>query len=145
MHTDQVPETEVPHRGILTGRVPAAVALHQVIPSQRLLIAGPVITAAAPVQALLTVVTDHRAQAGLLTPLQEAAHPEAATGLQEVLREAATDLLLPVAAADHLIAVEAAGHLQAAADHHQAEVADHLPAAAGPAAEEDKLTLHIYA
>ncbi len=133
MHTDQVPETEVPHQGILTGQVPAAAVPHQVIPSQRLLIAGPVITAAAHGQALHTVVTDRaQAQAGLLIPHQEAAqvtrvHPEvvvAATGLQEVLLAAAADRI----AAE---AVEAADHLQA-------EAADrHLPAVAGPAAEDD--------
>jgi len=137
MHTDQVQalETEVPHPEIITGQVPATAVPHRVIPSQRLLIAGPVITAAAHGQALHTVVTDRaQAQAGHPIPLQEAAHPEVAAAIGLPLQEAVTGLLavLLVAAADRIAAeaVEAADHLQVEA------AADHLPAVAGPAVEE---------
>lgn len=144
-HTDhRVPGAGVLHQEIHTGQVPAAVVPHRVIPGQRLLIAGPVITAAIPAQILHIAVETGRAQvqAGLPIPLQEAAqviraHPGVAViGLP--LQEAATGLLHPAVAADHTAAEVVADHLPVVADHLPV-AADHLPVVADPAVEEGNL------
>ena len=139
-HTDhRVPGAGVLHQEIHTGQVPAAVVPHRVIPGQRLLIAGPVITAAIPAQVLHIAVETGRAQvqAGLPIPLQEAAqviraHPGVAViGLPH--QEAATGLLHPAVAADHTAAEVVADHL------HPPVAADRLPVVADPAVEEGNL------
>ena len=143
-HTDhRIPGAGVLHQEIHTGQVPAAVVPHRVIPGQRLLIAGPVITAAIPAQVLHIAVETGRAQvqAGLPIPLQEAAqviraHPGVAVIgllLAAALQEAATGLLHPAVAVDHTAAEVVADHL------HPPVAADRLPVVADPAVEEGNL------